>query len=441
MQQQDDDVPDLEKISQDQLDAMAKLHSRFLEGRIGGRRASLENTDLRGLSLKDQNLRQSHFSGCSMNHMDLSGANFKEAELYACDLSHSNLYKTIFTRADLRGARIENANLEGADLDSADLRKGGVSFTSEYPVNQSAVNFRGANLSGAKLNGSMASHADFSDAMMSGANMSGADLRGAQLVGANMSNVEIDGAQLTGANTSSAILTGVKTSLFEDAGVDLSSSITDENVGISVSELDEPLPKLLEYHRKWLESHGKTGKQLNLTDVDLRMLGSLKMEQLTAIKACHAKFFGMNLYKVAMQSAMLDESDFRNCDMEESDLRGSSFIGANLSHANLKKADCSALMLGAGGIKRFNPCIFEGAVLRYTKMEGGSYKNAIFKNADLSYADLNHCDLSGADFSGAIMHNTNLDDTITEGTTFDRDENNPVFRIPSDTNEKNDDDE
>ncbi|MCK5375127.1 MAG: pentapeptide repeat-containing protein, partial [Alphaproteobacteria bacterium] len=293
------------------------------------------------------------------------------------------------------------------------------------------VNFRGANLSGAKLAGSMASHADFSDARMSGVNMSGADLRGAQLEGADLSNADIGGAKMRGANTKSAILTGVSSTILNDSGADLNDAITDENVGMAVSDLSEPLPKLMEYHREWLKSRGVTGVQLDLTDMDLRGLGSLKMEQLTAIKAIKAKFFGMNLYKVEMQSATLDGSDFRDCDMVESDLRGTSFKGANFSHTDLEGANCSSLMLGAGGISRFNPCDFEGAVMRYAKMVRGTYKDAIFKDADLSYADLSGCDLRGADFTGAIMTNTNLDDTQTEGASFDRDESCPVFRIPT----------
>src|SRR5688500_9123837 len=106
----------MQKITQDQLDALVGLHNRFLEGRVGGRRATLKNTDMTELSLKGQELRQASFIGCIMVGMDLAGANFQEASLYACDLSNSNLHKTKFIRADLRGARIENANLEGADL-------------------------------------------------------------------------------------------------------------------------------------------------------------------------------------------------------------------------------------------------------------------------------------------------------------------------------------
>jgi len=152
MQNSQEQTSELERISQDQLDALVTLHKRFLEGRLGGRRAMLKNTDLTGLTLQGQDLRQASFMGCVMVGMDLSQANFQEAALYACDISNSNLNDTRFVRADLRGARIENSSLKGADLEKADLRVGGIADDSSYDSGQ-AVNFRGANLSGAKLAG------------------------------------------------------------------------------------------------------------------------------------------------------------------------------------------------------------------------------------------------------------------------------------------------
>ncbi len=262
--------------------------------------------------------------------------------------------------------------------------------------------------------------------------MAKADLRGASLEGANLSNVDIAGAVLAGANIKSAIFTGVDVSVMQNLGMDLSEAITDENVGVPVSDLSSPLPKLLESHRDWLKSKGDSGQQLDLSNVDLRLLGSLKMEHLTAIKALETKFFGMNLYKVQLQSAVLDGSDFRNCDLEDADLRGSSFKDTNFSHAVLKGANCAALMLGAGGTQRFNPCDFSGARLKYIDFSGAQLKDAIFTGADLSYADLSEADLRGADFTGAVMDFTNFDKAQTEGAKFDRDESRPVFQLPKD---------
>jgi uncharacterized protein YjbI with pentapeptide repeats len=393
----------METIHQDQLDALVRLHERFLTGRIGGRRATLRNTDLSGLSLKNMDLRQADFTGCIMRNMNLSGANFQEASLYACDLANSNLNKANFVRADLRGARIENANLEHADLEAADLRVGGINSPEGRSTSQS-VNFRGANLSCAKLIGTLAGSADFSDAIMSGAKVSNADLRGAKFEGADLSDADLGGCQMQGANLKSAIMTGVKLDTKALMGIDLSDAITDQNIGKTVSSLDKPLQHLIDSHRSWVKSAGKDGVQLDLSGYDLRELRTLKMEKLTAIKAVNAKFFGMNLYKIEMQSALLDKSDFRRCDIEGADMRGASFRGANFSHANLKGANFDPLLFGAEGAhQRFSPCHFEESILRYANFESANLKNAVFKGADLTYANFKGANLRGADFEGAVI--------------------------------------
>jgi hypothetical protein len=47
---------EVETLTQAQLDAMVKLHERYLEGRIGGRRAILKRVDLTGLNLANTNM-------------------------------------------------------------------------------------------------------------------------------------------------------------------------------------------------------------------------------------------------------------------------------------------------------------------------------------------------------------------------------------------------
>ncbi len=405
---------EVESLTQSQLDAMVKLHERYLEGRIGGRRAILKRVDLTGLSLQGTNMRQADFAGCHMRYMDLSSANFQEASLYACDLSFSNLHSTSFVRADLRGTRIESANLTEADLERADLRSGSISTDGQYHPPE-PVNFRGANLSGARLIGSMANHANFSDAIMAHANIQHADLRGANFVGADLSGADISGVQLSGANLDNAILAGVNIDSIRDSGFDLSLAITDTNVGISLTTLEVPLPTLIQQHRIWVETAGTSGEQLDLSDYDLRGLATLKMERMTAIVARRAKFFGMNLYKIQLQSAHLEEADFRRCDLEEADFRASSLIRAKLSHSNLKKANFSGLIFGTGTAQRFAPCDLTGAELRYADLSGAVLKRVSLRNADLSYANLTGCDLRETDFTGANLEGTILDDAVTEG--------------------------
>lgn len=420
----------MERFTQSQLDALVSLHERFLDGRLGGRRAILKRVDISNLSLSDKNLRQADFSGCNMQYMDLAFTNFQEATLYACDLSFSNLIHTNFVRSDLRGTRIESANLAGADLERADLRGGALTADGSYAQPQ-PVNFRGANMTGAKLIGSMANNADFSDAIMAHTKIYGADLRGARLIGADLSGADFDSVKLTGANMKNAILTGANLEKLINAGVDLSTAITDSNIGPSVNDLHTPLVHLIEEHQRWVETSGRVGKYLDLSGYDLREVGALKRQKLTALKACDAKFIGMNLYQVELQSANLEGADFRNCDLVEADFRGSNLKGTKFSHAKLKGANFLPLLFATGSSQRFAPCNLEGSEFRYADLSDAKLKNAIFRDADLSYANLSGCDLRDADFSGAKLEGVILEGANTTGAIFENTGSKRAFSLSS----------
>lgn len=420
-----------EAISQEQLDAMAKLHKRFLDGRLGGLRAVLRNKNLGGLNLRGQDMRQADFSGCNMQYMDLSGTDFTEANLYACDLSFSNLNDTVFARADCRGTQIEGANLEGADLVSADLREGMFAHAENYGQSK-VVSFKGANLEGARLSGALINSADFSDANLASSSMINADLRNADFTGANLSHADIKGAQMEGACLRQTILVGVQNEILQKAGLNLHDALTDENIGHKLKEKKESLQQLLSQHALWIESVGEKGKRLDISNYDLRELESLKGQVLTAIIAQNTKFIGINFYRCEIQSAVLDGSDFRQCDLEETDFRGSSLIGANLCHANLRYANFLPLLFGHKTVSnKFAPCDLSGAQMRYADLQGAQLKNVSFRNADLSYANLAKCNLTDADFSNAQIKNTNFDGANIDQACFDGAKSGKLFSIGS----------
>jgi hypothetical protein len=133
-----------------------RLHSMWLRGEAGGKKANLYGANLYGANLYGADLRGA----------DLYGANLYGADLYSADLRGADLYS-----ADLRGADLYGANLYGANLYSADLR--------------------GADLRGADLRG---------------ANLYSADLRGADLYSADLRGADLRGADLSNATTKETIL-------------------------------------------------------------------------------------------------------------------------------------------------------------------------------------------------------------------------------------------
>ncbi len=407
------------RLEQRQLDALIKLHARYLSGRLGGRKAVLRNVDISGLSLYGEDMRQVDFNTCIMREMDLTSANFQEAKLYSCDLSKSVLVNTSFFRCDLRGSTLEEGNLTGANFDSADMRELAVMSTDKY-VPPQKVNFRGANLTGCRMTGALATKADFTDAILARSNMFRADLKNACLQGADLSGAKIKGADLHGADLKSAILTGINSDDLAATGANSSDAITDDNIGKSIVDIDKPFEEMIKTHIAWVGSAGKDGEQLDLSGYDLRSLQTLKGQKLTALVAKGARFIGMNRYQVELQSARLDNSDFRRAKLDEGDFRGTSLKGCILNHASVKNANFNPLLFGAEGPnQRFATCDLSEAQLRFTDFAGASMKSVNFENSDLSNADMSCCDLREANFKGAKLDNTNFEGSSLEGAEFD----------------------
>jgi uncharacterized protein YjbI with pentapeptide repeats len=227
---------------------------------------------------------------------------------------------------------------------------------------------------------------------------------------------------------------GVNIDTIRGAGVDISTAITDVNIGPSVNELKRPLMHMIDDHQLWVKSSGKEGHQLDLSGYDLRECKTLKRQKLTALKAVNAKFFGMNLFQIELQSANLEMADFRRCDLVQADMRGANLSGAKLSHANVSEANFLPLLFATESIKRFSPCDFSNAELRYTDLVGAKLKNAIFRGADLSFANLTNCDLRDADFTDAKIEGIILngaDTTGAIGAIFDKEKTGRAFSIGS----------
>ena len=210
-------------------------------------------------------------------------------------------------------------------------------------------------------------------------------------------------------------------------------------MGKSVNDLTDSLDNLIEKHRLWVSTSGQQGLQLDVSDVDMRELETLKMQKLTALRGKNVKFFGMNLYKVELQSTQLEKADFRRCDMEEADVRGSNLEGARFHHANLKGANFSSLLIGAGSRQKFAPCILDGASFRYADLSEANLRNASLIGADLSYCNLEGADLSGADLSNAKMDMTRLDGAMMKDAKTEKTQQGRAFSITR-LKESNDDD-
>lgn len=418
----------LARVDQTALDTIIHKHAMFLRGQRGGARASLKYKDLSNLDFRCADMRQADFTGSRLSYANLSGSIFNSCNFFAADLRHSNMRKTDCTRADLRGAYLAGANLTGANLSGADLREGKIMMRGSEgelvdrlrPGSGSNTILSGAKLTGANLTKAQAYGADFSDADLSGAILVAADLTRCQFTDANLADADLTGSILTEASMKGAIIRGMSMMQTEHAGLDLSGTMQDNQLGKRLESLGRSLAELLTDHKAWVNSGGQNGQQLDLSGYDLRDVVDLKSHPLTAIRALNASFIAQDLRRADLQSGVFDHSDFRDCQFGSADLRGSSFKNANFARADFSAAKLAALSFKIRDKpERLQRTDFSGANLRYAILGQADLRHAILMGADLTGAiltgcDLSHADLSGAILSGAVLKNAKLEDTIID---------------------------
>lgn len=417
-----------EKLSQKDLDAIAKKHENFLSGKPGGARAVIQDRDMSGLSFQGANFSQADFSGSIMANCQMIAVNLESATLFGCDFRGSVLKFARLSKADLRGIQADGADFENADLSETDLRDGknvirnkpGGPIEEKRGAFKGNASFVGANLKHANLKDSVAINADFTGAQMENTNLRNTDFRSSGFSGANISNSDFTGADIRDCDMGRAVLTGVVMEQVEKSGADFALAVWDyKEDDQEMAEIELTLDELIQKHTAWVATAGRDGEQLDLSGKDLRRLKSLSEKRLTALKAVGAIFYGMNLQGVELQSASLSESDLRACDISHADMRGSNFRNALLDHAVIHNTKLTPLVFKGSGEDRKIPCNFSGASLQHTDFRSSQMKEADFTGANLNHANFNECDLRGADFTGALLDGANFDGAVTAGAKFD----------------------
>ncbi len=141
----------------------------------------------------------------------------------------------------------------------------------------------------------------------------------------------------------------------------------------------DELKKILNDHRRWLESEGKKGKRANLA---------------------YAKLKEADLYAACLSGINLQGADLQGADLSEADL-----YGANLQDANLDDAILGWASLDGAKLQRAS---FQGADLRWANLEGTKMEGANLRFANLEGANLKGARLSEADLYGAHLRNTDM---------------------------------
>jgi uncharacterized protein YjbI with pentapeptide repeats len=158
--------------------------------------------DVQRCRFNQATLNGCHFTG------DCSGADFTDALLENASFIKTVYYGhgvtgqtatagVLFTRANLKSAKLRELHLTSPDFRGADLTKAEFQNCAIDSGSFCNAGLREALLVGCKLSG-----ADLSNADLTGANLAGADLTGAALAGANLQNANLRGAKLEGVDLS-----------------------------------------------------------------------------------------------------------------------------------------------------------------------------------------------------------------------------------------------
>ena len=403
---QESGVKSLRRLSQADLDTMTQLHTRFYAGLPGGKRADFGFCDLTGLSLAGADLCDANFSGACLARTNLQGLRAENAVFFCCDIRGADLQKANLRRSDLRGASLRSAILTGADLFEADLREGTIaerdadgnlSFrrhgSSQDSSDAGEASFANANLERANLSGMLAIRTDFSGALMKNCKLVRANLKQANFTGANLEGADLSGADMTATDLSNAVLAGVDMTTATLHQTIMNNAMTDNPVGIPMSDLDPPALEQLEQHVRFIETDGAAGAPADLSGVDMRPLERMAHLNLAALRARKTTFYGLDMCGVKLQGAQLEGADFRTSNLESADLRGANLSGANFSGAILRDCNMGPLIIDE---QRRLPTQLVEANLQRADLRGANLAQAVLDRADLSGARLDGADLAGA---------------------------------------------
>jgi len=358
----------------------------------------LADRDLSNANLSDATVRYADLRNANLSNANLSGTNLYSTSLFEADLRDSDLSRARLTAASLFYADLTNANLSYAVLSGAQgltnsqLRSAG-SLIGVYLTGNDLINY---NLSSLDL-----SYATLVNANLVSADMSSTILREAQLRGANLNSANLSDADLVEANLSWTHLRWANLS-----GADLGSAY------LIAADLRDVV---------------------NLTDAQLRSVGSLVRANLSGNDLAHYDLSGAFLHLANLSAANLSNANLSEADLSQADLSGANLSpvdlsGADLSDANLSGADLSHANLGAADLSNadLSAATLDEADLRGVEgladtqlRSAGSVRNIDLRRGNLTDFDLSGVDMMGANLADARLFNANLSHTGLTGASLD----------------------
>jgi uncharacterized protein YjbI with pentapeptide repeats len=144
--------------------------------------ASYQASDLKGISLMNNNLTGWNFAGQNLTNAELMNVTLTNANLTSADMTSALLDFATLTNANLTSAKLCSADLNSVTLTSASLTTVNLTNANLFAATLTNANLTGANLTGAYLYAATLTDANLINANLNSANLTAADLRGAQSI-------------------------------------------------------------------------------------------------------------------------------------------------------------------------------------------------------------------------------------------------------------------
>lgn len=409
----------MDKISQEALESIIAGHQKYIKGMRGGVRAVIKFKDLSGVVIKGRDMSNSDFSGCCFDDADLSGSNFTASSFFACDMKRTNMAHGDFSKCDFRGACIVNANLTETNMERTDMRQGVLMSYAESGMRSGwgkggHTTLQGSTVRNTDLSGVKAVSCNFSDSNMEGIIIHDAELRGSNFKGANMTGADLMGSNLSGADMTDVVVDNMKLVAVTGDQSQLRELIRIQNERKTLESDGTDMKTLVAAHMKWIDTAGKEGKQLDVSEYDVSGETELRKYPLTVIKAEGSKFTGLFLEGVKMESSVLDRADFRDCKAKGADFRGSSFKDASFTRADFSDSNFGPLKVKRpDGSEILQSVDLSGSKMAFAKLDGTNFSNANLSGVDFSHASLLGCNFKGCNLEGAVFDGADVDENET----------------------------
>ena len=312
-----------------------------------------------------------------------------------------------------RKSRSESCrDLQLPDADLSGLELSGMDFSGAMLA---GANFVGATLQGVKFDRSILSKAVFTGADLSGASLMFASCGQAKFQAAILKSISAVRADMSGSTFLDAVLEGADFSMANLSGSNLCNA---NLMGLIANQCDFTSALLTKVNLSGAKLLEAIFAGADLSEADLTKAACVKTN-FSVAKLHKARFLASDLTQsTADEGTQATAADFRDATLDQA-----SWVGANLSGANLDRVtgpglDLSDCTMSQTTMRRSvaKGARFDRATLEHSNFSMSNFMEGSFAGAKLTSVAMQSCNLYGVNFLETKFEDVNLDGCYIERT-------------------------